>query len=152
MWSRKSPSSVFSTWRRFMTSFFRWRWRGDQRDGGAWRVPLAGFDLELLPALCGQSVELGASIVLGGAFVERNPATFDQAVKRWIQGSLLHQEDVIRAVFDRFRNRMAVRSSPPKGAQNEKIQGALEEFDAGAIVPSRHSRWQRYTAPPRTSR
>src|ERR1700752_541515 len=113
MWSRMSSSSVSSTRRRrFMTSFLLRGRAEDSPDGCGERVPLAGFDLELLPALCGQSIELGAPIVFGGAFIESNPAPFDQAVKAWIQGSLLPQQHVIRAVFDRFRDRMAVRGSP----------------------------------------
>jgi len=57
----------------------------DSPDGCGDRVPLAGFDLELLPALRGQSIELGAPVVLGSAVVERDPVAFDQPVKRWIK-------------------------------------------------------------------
>src|SRR4051812_45225534 len=98
-------------------------------DGSGQRVPLAGFGVELLPALRGQSIELGAPIVLGGALLERNPAALDQPVKRRIEGSLLDQEHVVRATLDRLRDRMAVRRSPPERAQNEQIQRALQELD-----------------------
>src|SRR5688572_9666979 len=90
----------------------------DAPDGSGQRVPLAGLEVELLPPLRGQSIELGAPVVLRGALVERNPATLDQAVKRRIQRSLLDQEHVIRAPLDRLRDRMAVRGSPPQRAQN----------------------------------
>src|SRR4030095_9096358 len=88
--------------------------------------------------------------VLGRAFIERNPATFDQPVKGWIQGPLLHEEHVIRAVFDRFRYRMAVCGSPSQRAQNQEVECALQKIDA--VGSSRHSRWRRYTDSPRTSR
>jgi hypothetical protein len=78
-----------------MTSFLLRGRAEDSPDGRRQRVPFAGFNLELLTAFRRQSIELGAPIVLGGAILERNPATFDQPVKGWIEGALLHQEHVI---------------------------------------------------------
>src|SRR5688572_13427076 len=148
-----SSSSDSSTRRpRVMTSFLLRGRAEDSPHGRRQRVPFADFDLELLPALRRQSIELGAPIVLGGAVIERNPATFDQPVKGWIEGALLDQEHVIRATFDRFRERMSVRGSPSQRAQNQEVECALQEFDAALVASSRHSRWRRYTASPRTSR
>src|SRR5258707_216187 len=153
MWSRMSSSSDSSARRpRLMTSFLLRGRAEDSPHGRRQRVPFAGFDLQLLPALRRQSIELGAAIVLGGAVVERDPATFDQPVKGWIEGALLHQEHVIRATLDRFRDGMAVRGSPSQRAQNQEVERALQEFDASRVASGRHSRWRGYPASPRTSR
>src|SRR5262249_26974792 len=114
----------------------------DAPDGSGQRVPLTGCDVELLPALRGHSIELGASIVFGSALVVRNPATLDQTVKRWIEGSLLDQEYVIRAALDRLCDRMTVRRSPQQRAQNEEIECALEKLDSTLASLGRHSRWR----------
>src|SRR5688572_22876069 len=96
MWSRMSSSSDSSMRRpRVMTSFLLRGRAEDSPHGRRQRVPSVGLDLELLPALRRQSIELGAPIVLGSAVVERNPAAFDQPVKGGIEGALLHHEHVI---------------------------------------------------------
>src|SRR5262249_47380188 len=124
----------------------------DSPDGGRERVPLAGLNLELLPALRGQAIELGAPVVLGGAFIERDPATFDQPVKCRIEGALLHQEHVLRATLDRCRKGRAVRRPPSQRAENQEVECPLQERDAGPIHSSRHSRCRRYTDSPGASR
>src|SRR5262245_39580965 len=130
-WSRMSSSRESrARRRRIMTSLLLRGRAEDPPDGRGQRVPLARLDRELLPALRGQPVELGPPVVLGGAVIEVDPATLDQAVEGRVQRSLLHQQDVVRALFDRLRNRMAVRRSPPQRAQDEEVEGALQELDA----------------------
>src|SRR5262249_22815697 len=138
--SRMSSSRSSSARRaRFIALLLRRRTK-DARDGSSERVPLARFDLELFAALRGQSIELGAAIVLRRAVVERNPAAFDQPVKRRVEGPLLHTEHVIRSALDRFGNGVSVRRSPPQCPQHQEIQRALQELDSAVAAPGRHSR------------
>src|ERR671937_302356 len=112
----------------------------DAADSVSQLVPLARFDLELLAALRGQVIELRAPVVLRRAFIERNPTTLDQAVQRRIERALLHCEHMIRAVLDRFGNRMPVSRSSSEGPQNQQVQRALHQLSAIAAAFGRHSR------------
>src|SRR6476469_1284142 len=64
---------------------------GPQEAGNRARecLPFRGFKGELLAALRCETVVLRPAIVLGCALLETDPASFDQTVKRWIQGPLL---------------------------------------------------------------
>src|SRR5262245_25919837 len=68
-------------------------------DGAGQLLPLARFDVELLAALCRESIELGAAVVFGRALVEGDPPALDETMQRRIQRSLLDQQDVVRAAL-----------------------------------------------------
>jgi hypothetical protein len=86
----------------------------DPADGSSQLVPFARFDLQLLPALRRQFVELRPPIVLGCAVIEGNPPAFDEAMQGRIEGALFHLQHVIRAMLDGLGNGMAVRRAEPK--------------------------------------
>src|SRR5687768_17027908 len=106
---------------RFIVSLLR-GWAQNATDGSGEPVPLARFDVELFPPFGGQSIELGAPVVLGRAVVERNPPALDQPVQRWIEGPLLHQQHVFRSTLDGFGDGVTVRRSQPQRAQNQQIE------------------------------
>src|SRR3954463_11818480 len=81
----------------------------DPRNRPGQRVPLACFDLQLLAALGGEGVELGAAIILGDAFVEGDPSSLDQPVQGWIERSLLDLQHIVRSSLDRFGNGVPMR-------------------------------------------
>src|SRR5262245_37166021 len=76
----------------------------DASNGAGQLFPFARFDVELLPALRRQAIELGATVVLGGALVEGDPSALDEAVQRRVQRPLLDQQDIVRAALDRLDN------------------------------------------------
>src|SRR4051794_27146759 len=97
-------------------------------------IPLGCFDRQLLSPLFGQSVELRAAIVLGGSRVEGDPPAFDQSMQRRVQRSLLHEQHVVGAVFDRFGNRMSMGRTKPQRPKNQEIERTLEKFNAIASL------------------
>src|SRR6476660_6055808 len=112
----------------------------DATDGPRQRIPFARLDVELLAALRRQPIELGAPVVLRSAVVESDEAALDQPVKRRIQGSLLHQEDVLRAALDGLGDRVTMRRTEAQRAKDQQIQRALQKLDARLAAPGRHSR------------
>lgn len=57
-----------------------------------------------------------------------------------IEGALLDLKDVLGSEFNRFGNGVTVNRATKESAEYEQIESALKEFDAVALVFSRHSR------------
>src|SRR5438128_9342595 len=137
--SARLPRAEPKSLRRIMALLLH-RGTEDTGDGSSQLVPPARLNLELLATLGGQVIELRAAVVLRRALIERNPTTLDQAVQRRIQRTLLHLQHMIRAVLDRFGNRMAVSRPEPECPENQQVQSALEQLNAVAVSFSRHPR------------
>src|SRR5688500_12559004 len=113
---------------RFMASLLRRA--KDTTNGSGERVPLACFDVELLTALRGQSVKLGAPVVLRRAFLKGDPSTLDQAVQGGVQRSLLHLQHIVRRVLDGLGNGMAVRRPETQRSEDQQVQRALQQLNS----------------------
>jgi len=110
------------------------------RDRPGQFVPFAGLQRQLAPAFGGQTVELGPAIVLRGAFFERNPLALDQPVQRWIKRTLFDLQDVVGIEFDGLGDGVAVRRPQQQRAENQQVQGSLQQFYALFFFFSSHSR------------
>src|SRR6185503_19326154 len=106
---------------RFMASLLSGRAK-DAADGSRQRLPLARLDVELPATLRRQPIELGAPVVLRGAVVEGDEAALDQPVQRWIEGSLLHQQNVVRAALDRLGDRVAMGRTEAQRGKHQQVQ------------------------------
>jgi len=93
----------------------------------------------LLAAFCGKAVILGAAIVLGDSVFGCDPGSLDEAVQGGVERALFYLEDVLGVVLDGFGDGVTVGGTEEESAEDEEVEGALEEFDA---VLSRHSRWR----------
>ncbi len=109
-------------------------------DGSGEFVPFAGFESELAAAFGGEAVELGATIVFGGAFFGGDPATFNEAVESGIERALFDLQHVVGVEFDGFGDGVAVGGAKEQGAEDEQVEGTLEQFDAFLLFFSRHTR------------
>jgi hypothetical protein len=69
----------------------------------------------LIPALRGQPVKLGSSIIFGNAFFRLDPASLNESVKGWIERASLNEEYIFRIAFDRLGDGMTV-----QGTQQER--------------------------------
>src|SRR4030095_3593586 len=107
-------------------------------NGGGQLFPFIRLDVELLAASCRQSIELGATIVLGCALLESDPPTLDEAVQRRVQRSLLDQQHVVRTALDRLDDGMTVRGTEAQGPQDQQIESALKQRDT-VFTLGRHS-------------
>ena len=72
-----------------------------------------------------------------GPSSEADPPSFDQTMKCWVERALLNEQNVLGAMFDGLRDGVAVSWTELKGAKDQEIESALEEFDA---FFHRHSR------------
>ena len=109
-------------------------------DGSGEFVPFAGFESELAAAFGGEAVELGATIVFGGAFFGGDPATFNEAVESGIERALFDLQNFVGAEFDGLGDGVSMCRAKEKRAEDEEVERALEHFDAIEFVFSRHSR------------
>src|SRR5690348_7815892 len=110
-----------------------------ERDGFRQPPPIAGFFRELFAAGGGELVEARTSIVVGNAPLGTHPTRGLEALERRIERSVIDEQRALRRVLNRERDTVPVVRSEREGAQDQKIECALEERRALAVGFSRHS-------------
>jgi hypothetical protein len=61
--------------------------------------------------------------------LSRNPSTLEQALQRWIEGSVVYQELMIGLLLKELRNPVSVVRSQRQAAQNQDLKRALQKLD-----------------------
>jgi hypothetical protein len=128
-----------------------------RQDGGygRWlvpRSPIGCFALQLPTPTRGQPIVLGAPVVLGGAILEGDPSTLDQAMQSWVERALLHLQHIVRAVLDGLGNGMAACRSETQGPEDQQVQRPLQQLDSVAVVFLDMLGVELFACPPRMSR
>jgi hypothetical protein len=102
--------------------------------------PLRLFDEELLSAYLCQAVVLEFPVAIrGGLPSGSNPSSSLEAMKRGIEGSVLHLQEIICRALDVLADLVAVSGSVKKRPQDEHVQRALKEICA-LLCLFRHGR------------
>src|SRR6185437_3287936 len=100
----------------------------DEPDGACHSPPSADCGVQLLSALAGEPIELGLAVVVADAPLGGDASAILEAMERGIEGALLNLEGAFRGPFDGLRDGMSMGRSHEQGAQDEQIEGALENF------------------------
>ena len=124
----------------------------DQVDAGRQPLPLRQLGLDLLPAGPRQRVEPGPAVGLGGAPLRRDPALMLEPVQRRIERPLLDAQQLVGNLLDALGDRPAVHRLERDGAQDQEIEGALDEVGLVAHEASLvDCQGERRPTPPRSS-
>src|SRR3954471_1925011 len=97
------------------------------RDGGGDPLPVRGFLRELLAPGPRQRVELRAPVVLGITPRRLDPALLLETVERGVERSLVHLQHVLGQLLQPLRDAPAVHVAGGKGAENQQVEGALQQ-------------------------
>src|SRR5262249_34371126 len=85
---------------------------------------------KLLAARGCESVEASAAIVVGSTPLCRDAAFLKKPLQSGIEGAMFDLEGLARGLLDEFGNAMTMQGSPAQGAQNNKIESALDDLQA----------------------
>src|SRR5262249_22634864 len=86
-----------------------------------------------------EGVEARAAVVFGGAPGAFDPAALLEALEGGVEGAVVDEEGFAGAALDGECDAMAVVRRGGKDAQDEEVEGSLEEGIAGGLVSGRHS-------------
>src|SRR5207253_10227078 len=113
-----------------------WRLCGshNERDRGRESLPVGTLLFEPSSARRRRSIESCTPVGLRDAPLGGDPALTFQSLKRRIERTLVHPQHVLRQILDALRNRPPVQLLGGDGAQNQKIERALNE-----VRGSRHA-------------
>jgi hypothetical protein len=100
-------------------------------------LPFGLFGRQLLPALWRDAVVAGTFALVGPLPGRGDPALRLKPIQRGIQRAGLDLQQLFRRALNVLGDRVAVTRASQKGPQNEEIEGASQEIDAGW---SRHHR------------
>src|SRR5689334_24179163 len=100
-------------------------------DGPGERAPLAALFEQLFAALGSERVKPRLAIVRRDAPLRRNPALRLQPLQRRIQRAVLDQQHVFGLFLDNARDALPMLWAKHQRAQNQQIEGALQESDSG---------------------
>src|SRR5208282_658989 len=107
-------------------------------DRGRQSIPLGGFFYELLAAGRCQRIKPRLAVICGDSPFRGNPAALLQPLERGVKRSVLHQKLLIRRLLDGARDPLAVLRSKNQRAQNQQVQGALQQFEPFSCFLGRH--------------
>jgi len=94
-------------------------------------LPLGFFVAELFLARGGEAVELELAVANWGELpLCGNPAFAFHTVKSWVKRAVLDLQDVVSGALNVFGDLVAVGGAEEKSAEDEHIEGALEELGA----------------------
>src|SRR5208282_1290297 len=108
-------------------------------DRGRQSIPLGGFFYELLAAGRCQRIKPRLAVICGDSPFRGNPAALLKPLERGVKRSVLHQKLLIRRLLDRARDPLAVLRSKNQRAQDQQIQGALQQFQPFSCFLGRHT-------------
>src|SRR5260221_118690 len=91
-------------------------------------IPAARLLDQLLAAGRRKPVIAGLAIVLRGSPERGNPAPVLQAMQSGIERSVLHLENVFRAMLDGVGDRVSVRRAEYQSLQNKQVQRTLQHL------------------------
>ena len=110
------------------------RWAQDGRHGLHNPNPAGLFGGQLLFARYGQTVDLGALLILGNFPLRGDPSLPFQAVQRRIERSGIDPQNLAGIGPDRLTDAVTMPRTPLQGLQNEQIERALQELDPVLIA------------------
>ena len=111
-------------------------------DGVHQLAPPRFFANELLLAFGREAIELRALVGLAHTPLGLQPSALHEALQRGIERAGFDLEQVIRLRPDRLADAVAVLGPPLQGAENEHVEGALEQLQAPVVGVLGHSRRQ----------
>jgi hypothetical protein len=89
-------------------------------------VPLGFFLTETFLPSSREAVDSRSPFVLGDPPFGGDPARLFHAMKRWIEGSLLYAQSVIRDLLNARRNAVSVQRLTTERLQNKKVERPLK--------------------------
>src|SRR5215831_8309260 len=106
-------------------------WIQNQRHGAGEGVPFRVLGRELLTPERRQAIEPRPLAFLGQVPRRSDPALRLQTMKRRIQRPRLDLEEVFRGALYMLGNRMPVREPDKQGTEDEQVERALQQLNAG---------------------
>jgi len=92
---------------------------------------LASLVRELFAAGAGKSVKTGLPIVAGDTPLGGDPSLVFEPLERGIKRAMLHQQNIFGLLLYRARDTLAVLLAKDQGAEDQKLQRALEQRNSG---------------------
>lgn len=93
-------------------------------------IPLRGFLGELRPAFAGERIKARFAIVFGYAPFGADHAAVFKPLQGEVERTVIDKEDFVRLPLDGAGDPLAVAGPKEEDAQDEQIQGALQEGNA----------------------
>jgi hypothetical protein len=105
----------------------------DTGDGADELFPVGLFFGKLAFAGGGEAVIFGAAVGFGLAPLGGEPALFFEAVQGGIEGAVFDLQGIGGAGAEGLTDAVAMLGAPLQGAEDEHVEGALQDFDAVAV-------------------
>src|SRR5712692_5356808 len=92
-------------------------------------LPTGMLRREMPPARGGQAVKFCAPVICGSSPFAFDPSFLQEPLERGIERAVLDLENVLRGLLDELGDAVAVHRPPAKRAQDEQVQGSLQEVE-----------------------
>lgn len=99
--------------------------------GLAKALPFRVLRGKLLAACRRESVEARLAVVGGNAPLGGDPAFLQEALEGGIERAVFDLEGFAGGLLDESGDSMSVHGRPAQGAENDEVEGALHDFQAG---------------------
>ena len=100
--------------------------------------PALGFSVELLLALGGQAIKLGAAIVFGSSPFGFEEATKLEAMECWIERAFFYFEELLGGLVNPLGDGVAVLRAPDERLEDEHLERALDEIAGVGVFFPKH--------------
>src|SRR6266852_6390145 len=98
-------------------------------DGFSNPLPTGMFRREVPPARGGQAVKFCAPVICGSSPFGFDPSFLQEPLERRVERAVLDLENVLRGLLDELGDAVAMHRPPAKRAQDEQVQGSLQEIE-----------------------